>query len=185
MVDIAQGLGERVTMLGLSGGALVTAWAAQQRADLDQAVVISPAFGFGRVPTSLTLPLMHAALLLPDKYAWWDPAVQAASLPEHSYPRYSRRALAQILRLGQAVLAAARRQPPAARAIVVVTNANDDKVNNALTGRAVALWRSRGANVSTYEFPAELGLPHDLIEPVPPSELTGMVYAKLIELVGP
>jgi carboxylesterase len=46
VVDIGRGLGEHLTLAGLSGGGVVTAWAAQTRADLDQAVVMSAALGF-------------------------------------------------------------------------------------------------------------------------------------------
>ncbi|MGD8820333.1 MAG: alpha/beta hydrolase, partial [Anaerolineae bacterium] len=35
VVDVAQGLGEHVTMAGISMGGIVTAWAAQQRSDVD------------------------------------------------------------------------------------------------------------------------------------------------------
>ena len=34
---------------GISAGGLVTGWAAQQRQDIDQAVLISPCFGFAVV----------------------------------------------------------------------------------------------------------------------------------------
>jgi carboxylesterase len=56
VVDIAQGLGEQVIMAGISGGAVTTAWAAQNRSDLDLAVIISPAFGLQQVSTDLTAP---------------------------------------------------------------------------------------------------------------------------------
>jgi pimeloyl-ACP methyl ester carboxylesterase len=50
VVDIARGLGDHVTMVGISCGGLITAWAAQQRPDLDLAVLISPGFGFKAIP---------------------------------------------------------------------------------------------------------------------------------------
>ena len=45
VVDIACGLGERVSVLGLSGGGVVTAWIAQHRAEVERAVVIAPSIG--------------------------------------------------------------------------------------------------------------------------------------------
>ena len=59
MVDIADGLGEQITMAGLSAGGVTTAWAAQNRKDVDLAVIISPAFGFKTIPTNLTAPVMN------------------------------------------------------------------------------------------------------------------------------
>jgi len=44
VVDIAQRLGEQVVMLGISAGGVATAWAAQNRSDIDLAVIISPVF---------------------------------------------------------------------------------------------------------------------------------------------
>ncbi|HSB66655.1 MAG TPA: alpha/beta fold hydrolase, partial [Anaerolineales bacterium] len=46
IVDIARGLGKQVVVVGLSGGGVITAWAAQHRSDLDLAVLISPAFSW-------------------------------------------------------------------------------------------------------------------------------------------
>ena len=48
MVDIAHGLGEHVTYAGLSAGGTLAAWVAQNRADVDKAVLIAPDFTFSR-----------------------------------------------------------------------------------------------------------------------------------------
>ena len=48
MVDIAHGLGERVTYTGLSVGGTMAAWVAQYRADVDRAILIAPAFTVDR-----------------------------------------------------------------------------------------------------------------------------------------
>jgi hypothetical protein len=68
----------------------------------------------------------------------------------YSYPRYSSRALAEILRLGFAVKDGARRDPPAAHSIIVVTNANDTAVNPIRTEAVVKDWREHNANLATY-----------------------------------
>jgi pimeloyl-ACP methyl ester carboxylesterase len=183
VMDIAQGLGEQVIMVGISGGAVTTAWAAQTRSDLDLAVIISPAFGYQQVKTVLTAPGTNLYRILPNSFRWWDESLQAERGPEHCYPRYSTRALAEILRLGFAVQAAARRDPPAARSILVVTNANDTAVNPELTARVVEDWREHNANLETYEFYAELELPHDLIDPAQPEAQIEIVYPQLIKLI--
>jgi pimeloyl-ACP methyl ester carboxylesterase len=155
-VDISQGLGEQVVMMGISAGGVTTAWAAQNRSDVDLAVVISPAFGFKQIPTPLTAAVMNIYLLMPDSYVWWNPVLQANAPPPHAYPRYSQHALVQILRLGFATQADARRLQPAAKKLVVVSNANDNSVNNALTMDVVKTWQAHGANLTTYEFDANL-----------------------------
>ena len=183
VVDIAQGLGNQVVMMGISAGGVTTSWAAQNRSDLDLAVIISPAFGFKQIPTPLTAPVMHIFSMLPDSYEWWDPALQAEAGPIHSYPRYSRHALSQTLRLGFAVQVKAQRGSPAAKKLLVVTNANDASVNNDLTAEIVANWRQHGANLATYEFPTDLKLGHDLIDPTQADQQIELVYPQLIDLI--
>jgi carboxylesterase len=185
VMDIARGLGRHVTMLGISGGGITTAWAAQNRADLDLAVIIAPAFGFVGLAPALTVPAANVIPYLPNRFAWWDPVGQAASGPAHTYPRYATHTLANILRLGFAVETAARRAPPAAGHVIVVTNASDAAVDNAAAARVAALWqRLAPGRVTTYEFPRELGLDHDLLDPDQPNQQVDLVNAKLLELIA-
>jgi carboxylesterase len=184
MVDIAQGLGEQVIMLGISGGGVTTAWAAQYRSDIDLAVIISPAFGYQQIPTPLTVPAGNLYLALPNSFRWWDPPRQADIGPAYAYPRYSTRALAELLRLGFAVQVAAKREPPAASSILVVTNANDTAVNNVLTAAVVKDWREHEARLATYEFEAESRLGHDLVDPTLQDARIDIVYPRLIDLIA-
>jgi alpha-beta hydrolase superfamily lysophospholipase len=181
-VDIAQGLGEHVTMMGISAGGVTTAWAAQNRPDIDLAVIISPAFGYKQIPTLITAAVMNLYLLLPDSINWWDSVLQSGATPPHEYPRFSMHALFQILRLGFAVQAQAQRVKPAAQKIVVVFNANDDSVDNLLTGKVVKNWQAHTADLTTYEFVAGLKLGHDLIDPAQKYQQIEIVYPRLIEL---
>jgi carboxylesterase len=183
VVDIAQGLGDKVVITGFSMGGVVTAWAAQNRSDLDLAVIISPGFGFKQVPTPMTVPMAHIVTILPVSYDWWDPALKENIRPDHAYPRYSKFVLGQIMRLGFSVRAKARQSAPGAHALIVVTNANDQSVNNELTGQVVQTWQASGANISTYEFDIGLGLGHDLIDPHDKDANIEVVYSRLIDLI--
>lgn len=184
-VDIAHGLGERVTMVGISAGGITTAWAAQHRRDLDKAVIISPAFGYHALPTGLSRPAMNAYRLLPNSFKWWEETLKEKILPEHAYPRYSTRALAQLLRFSFAIQEQVARNAPAAASLLIITNANDTDVNNALTATVTANWRKNaGDRVQTYEFPADLQLAHDLIDPASPKQKTEAVYPTLIRLIN-
>ena len=183
-VDIAQGLGDKVTMMGLSAGGVTTAWAAQNRSDIDLAVVISPAFGFKQIPMPLTAAVMNVYGVLPDAFVWWDTVKQANLQPDYAYPRYSRHGLVQTLRLGFATQASIQSKPPAAKKLVIVFNANDTSVNNELTAQIVKNWQAQGANLSTYEFPASLKLGHDLIDPHDDNQNIAVVYPKLVDLAN-
>jgi carboxylesterase len=184
VVDIAQGLGDHVTVAGISGGGVITGWIAQNRSDVDLAVLISPAFGYAQVPLGLTLPASRVYLLLPNSYEWWDEELRENNPPSHAYPRYSTRALAQLLRLSLVIQAQVRQGDPMASEILVVTNANDQSVSMPQIHRTVGLWREyRDSDLQTYEFPAELGLDHDLIDPAHPKERIDIVYPRLIDLI--
>ena len=130
--DIAQGLGEHVTMAGLSGGGTVTSWLAQYRADVDVAVPIAPFLGVAFIPHDLNRPFANLADLVPSGfYMWWDPAKKADnpfSAP-YSYPRYSLKSLAEVLRLGYAAEEDVEHTKPASPDIIVINNAADDSVS--------------------------------------------------------
>lgn len=181
-VDIAQGLGEQVIMLGISTGGVIASWATQNRSDLDLAVIISPVFGFKQIPTPLTAAVMNIYGWLPDGYEWWDAKLQANAPPPYAYPRYSKHALVQALRLGFATRAAAQRLPPVAKKMIVVFNPNDNSVNNELTREYVKIWQANGANLTTFEFGPEVTVGHDLIDPTQPDQQIEIVYPLLIGL---
>jgi carboxylesterase len=181
VVDIAQGLGEHVTLAGISMGGTTTAWAAQHRGDLDLAVLISPAFGFQMFPAPVTAPAVKAFVVLPNFYMWADSELKEASGTDFTYPRRSTRALAQTLRLGLAVQAQSAEAAPVARSMLVVTNANDPSVDNGLTAEMVELWGEWGIDVTTYELAADLELKHDLISPW--QETQAVVYPVLLDLI--
>lgn len=185
VVDIAQGLGDHVTVTGLSMGGVMTGWAAQYRNDIDQAVLISPNFGLNIVPTPLTTLVTNLALLLPNFYRWWHPDLEVDGPPPQGYPRLASHGLAQILRLGLAAQAAIYSAKPATPAILVVTNANDPSINNNLVAKIVQSWQSHGVdNLRTYEFEAALKLDHDVIDPAIPEQRIDIVYPILVELIN-
>lgn len=190
VVDIGRGLGDHVTLAGISGGGLATGWAAQQRRDVDRAVLISPGFGFAVVPELLTPLVSRVFILLPNMYIWSDSRLKADAPPDHNYPRLSTRAVGgQILRLSLAIQALARQNAPAVGSILVVTNLNDPDLNNAVTDKVVDLWRAHGApDVQTYQFPVDLRLGHDLTDLQQPDRnaaavVSAVVYPQLLELI--
>jgi pimeloyl-ACP methyl ester carboxylesterase len=184
VVDIARGLGDHVTMVGISCGGLVTGWAAQQRQDIDLAVLISPGFGFKAIPRLWTPLMAWAFRVLPNGYLWDDPQKKADSPRPYNYPRLSTHVLGQILRFSRSIQVSAQRKAPAADSILVITNLNDPAVDNILTGEVVNLWRTGWAKeVKTYQFPASLGLGHDIISVDDPNMNIAAVYPKLLELI--
>jgi esterase/lipase len=182
-VDIARGLGDHVIMMGISLGGLVTAWTAQARPEIDLAVAIAPSFSAKAIPAPLTATLMNVFSLLPDSFEWWNPALKDKMPPPHGYPVYSRHAMANVFRLAFAIRADIQRRPPKAKRIVMVFNPNDDAVDNVLNMEVAKAWQEKGANLTTYEFEADLMLVHDLVDPTQPLQKIDIVYPRLIDLV--
>jgi carboxylesterase len=178
-VDIAEGLGEDVRVLGLSAGGVMTAWIAQNR-DVDRAVVIAPAISLpGGMPDFLDSGFRNVFSRFPNV------SLPSGGKLDHAYTGESTRALAEMYVLAKAVQDQAAERPPAAGSIAVVTNANDDQVDNDDVRRLlVDAWRSSGEQIETFEFPKDLGLRHDLIDVGQPDQKTELVYPRLIGLLG-
>jgi carboxylesterase len=185
-VDLACGLGDTLVVTGLSLGGLLAVWAAETRPEVARAVAISPLFGLSLVPGPLTALLANLWLRTPGQFPWWDPRYRAAVPgPSYVYPRYSTRALAEALRLAQALTARARRSPPAARSLAVVTLDGDPAVDARAALAVAGAWRERGSGrVATYRFASTLGLGHDLIDPEQPYQKVAIVYPVLERLIA-
>ena len=176
-VDVARGLGDRVTVLGLSSSAIVTAWLAQHRTDVDRAVLIAPSFAPHGMRAAVARRLTNALLGAPNFFVWWDGKTKAnVPGPRQCYPRFASRALAEVYRLGFTVLDTAERARPLAPSLVVLTTASDEGVNNDLARELARRWTARGANVRTYEFPESLQVRHDMIDPEQPYQRVAVSY---------
>ena len=181
-VDLARGLGDSVTVAGLSIGGTMALWIGQWRADVDRVVAIAPVLGVNPIAAPMTPPAARLAMTLPDLMLWWD-AKKKADLPgpPYCYPRFSSRALGETLRMGLAVMEQARRAPPATPSVVLVTVENDPAVSNGPIAALAGLWRHRApAAIETYEFPADLRLGHDMIDPLQPYARIDVSYPPLV-----
>jgi alpha-beta hydrolase superfamily lysophospholipase len=168
-----EGLGERLTVAGLSLGGILTAHLAQTHDGIERAVLIAPMFGLKPLPAPGLAALTQMIYLLPNFYIWWNPKAKDKVGPPHGYPRFATRAYAALFTVASRVMATARHAAPKAAGMAVITNAAEPRLDNRFTHELVSSWRHHGANVETFEFPASEGLPHDLIDPIgnPPSVL--------------
>lgn len=181
--DIAQGLGKRVIVLGISTSGVLCAYLAQYRDDIARAIPVSPLFSMVQIPYLLDRLIERTLLAIPNQFLWWDPRSKQNQLPVTGYPRFSTRALAQCLRIADDVYAEAKLRAPHCRDIVVVTNQRDPAVNNQVTARVVKAWQEHGAReVRSFEF-TDLPKNHDIIDPQNLVPRTEIVYPKLLELL--
>ncbi len=184
-VDIARGLGDHVTVVGFSMGANIAGWAAQNRSDVDKAVIIAPFWGWKGLPTYCFKPFINFLFVLPNKFVWWDKKAKTALTgPTSSYYGFSTRGVAQIMYLGWLTMKEARRAAPKARAIVVITSAFDNSVDEKNLDRVVDQWRRHGGvKITRFKFDKAIGVFHDMIDPQQPYQKTSVVYPRLIELI--
>lgn len=183
-VDIGRGLGQHLSVFGFSLGGVLAAWAGQQRADVDHAILVSPAIGVRVLPPTRRRFAAHFLSVWPNFFQWWHPELKEKRLePLHAYPRFSSRSLGAMLRFGLLVQREAARTRPKAQAFTVITNPKDVVVDNATTAQVVANWRTHGAAVKTYAFPTEWDLIHDLIDPTQPEQQVARVYPQLLQWV--
>jgi carboxylesterase len=185
VIDIARGLGEQVTVVGLSGSAVIAAWLAQFRADVDKAIVIAPVFGLLPNWPVFGTRANHAVAGLLDLL----PNIMTQSLmpfkegPAHGYLGFATHGLSHTMDLGAVVFKAAQTTPPAARRVLMVMNDADPAVNNAMIRDLTTRWKKTVPDrVDFYSFPASMGLIHDIIDPQQKQQKTDLVYPILLDL---
>jgi alpha-beta hydrolase superfamily lysophospholipase len=186
VIDLAHGLGKRITVMGVSGSGTLVAWLAQNRADVDFAFAIAPLFGLAMIPPTLTKLFERVALHLPDFFLWWDPRTRAENPYSiyYAYPRYPVRALVQFLRLGMITRLQAEKSPPKAGHVTMIINDAEPAVSNAEIRRFLKVWRKHGnVTITEVHFEREMKLPHDIITPGTPGVPMGEIQPRLINAV--
>lgn len=185
-LDIAAGLGDRITLIGLSGSAVAAAWMAQNREGIDDAVLVAPFFGMYGVAPTLIDSMATTLSRLPNFYQWWN-ASKKENLPGpiYAYPRFGTHCMADTIHLSRNVRANLDKKPILPHRVVFLTTASDRGANNQVTREIFERLENRdGSRIVAFEFPAALGIPHDMIDPAQPGANTAMSYSKILELVG-
>ncbi|MFN2168745.1 MAG: alpha/beta hydrolase [Anaerolineae bacterium] len=179
-VDIAVGLGDEVVVVGISGGGAVAAWMAQNRPEVERALLLAPFFGVYGVPDFANTLLANAFSRLPNI------VLDNPTEPQRDwvYRGEATRGVAAFLELGHAVARGARKGSAPSGQVIVLTTAKDDTANNSITDRLVDRWRKDGADVLTSEFDSALDIPHNSVDPAADPTKKQMVYEQILELLG-
>jgi len=181
--EVGAGLGERLTVAGLSLGAILTGYLAQTNEGVDRAVLIAPMLGLKPIPGPALTAMGTLAKRLPNFYMWWNNDLQERLGPPYGYPRFPTHAYAALFDAGRILVTSARREAPRARTIAVITNAAEPRLDNRFTYRLIDSWRKHGADVETFEFPAGDQLTHDLIDPGNAAQKIDYVYPIVTRLI--
>lgn len=185
-LDIAAGLGDRVTLVGLSGSSVAAAWMAQNRDGIDSVVLLAPFFGVHGLPVPVGDALASILARLPTVLVWWNPELREANPgPPLAYPRFGTVTMADTLRLSRNVRDHLISRPLMTRNLSIVISGADTAINNELARSLAASWiKQAPENVTLFEFPASEGVPHDMIDPAQPDAKIHISYSKILALPG-
>ncbi len=178
-VDIAAGLGDEIHVVGLSVGATVSDWIAQNRPDVSRVMSVAAMHGLDGLPHFLNIFALNLAIRLPN----FNPTDPNEPQRDYVYRGQSTRGVGNAMLFGQSVSRQAADKPPLVNDIIVVTNANDTTISNKEIKALADKWEAQGGNVVRYEFPAELGYPHPLTDPGSNPDAWD-VYPVLLDLLG-
>ena len=177
-VDIGAGLGDEVTVVGLSLGGMLAAWSVQGRPEIDRAVVIAPALAIGGVPSFVSTGFTNLFARVPNVVL----PSGGVEIPHAYPPADASYPSAQMFRLAKYVLEHAREDAPVRRRVSMVLNDNDHTISNSKAEDLRADWRSTGVRVPLVRLPKSLGLPHDVIDVAQPDHDVAVVYPQVIAL---
>ncbi len=177
-VDLGRGLGESTHVMGLSLGGTVAAWMAQERSDVERAVVIAPGIGLPSGPYALTWGVTNFFTHIPDL------SIGHGGKLAHEYQGWSTGGIADTFLLGKYVRQQSEETGPAATAISMLLNPNDDTISNPRAEELAEEWRDHGREVRLVWLPDKPVLGHDVIDPGQPWADPGLVYPRLMRLLG-
>jgi len=178
-VDMVAGLGDEITVVGLSGGGTVAAWIAQNRGDVHKAVLIAPLYGMAPAPPLANEMLGNLFTRIPD-ITWASSSEQPR---ESVYLGWSTRGVAEYMVFSRAAQPVAEGESSKVKNIVLVTNGNDHTVNNGMSEDVVEKWETTGAAITRYQFDESLGLPHDYVDISAIGDKSQWIYPILIGLI--
>ena len=179
-VDIAAGLGDEIVVAGISGGGAVASWMAQNRPEVDRALLLAPFFGVHGVPDFANTLLMNAFSRLPN-IVLDDPLEPRR---DWVYRGEATRGVAAFLALGHNVMQGASKGTTPQGQVIVVTTAKDNTANNGSTAKLVDLWQGAGSEVVTFEFEPSLDIPHNSVDPAADAAKKQLVYEQMLRLLG-
>ena len=175
-IDIAAALGDKITVMGISGGGTAAAWMTQNRPEVARTVLLSPFFGMAQTPMFLDPILMNAFSRLPNLSIGGKAEADRAWV----YKGESTNGVAVFMRLGQAVFEQAESTAPAASDIFILTTASDLAADNDWADKLAEDWEAQGVAVDNYQFPKSDKVPHASIDPFTEEAIRQLVYDKIL-----
>jgi esterase/lipase len=186
-IDIASGLGEEISLFGISGGSVMAAWGGYYSSLVKEVFIIAPLFA----PTDYKfweLKFVYNLLgILPSQFKWWDEETKEnVPGPTYAYPRFSVNAVRSFLNLSLDLYSGIEQKtmPQDGKKMVLLTIEGDPAINNTVAKNMIEKWSANpDTELLKYQFPKKLGLGHDIIDPNQKTARTDIVYPKILEMM--
>ena len=179
-IDIGSALGDQLTVIGISGGGVVASWIAQNRSEVDRAMLVVPFFGVSHLPRFLDEMVINLFGRIPN-FNFINKLEPARSWV---YRGESTRGVASFLLISKQVYQQAKNISPMAGELFIITTSSDTNVNNQLTDEMINLRQANGKEIQRFDFDASLKIPHNSIDPAADVEKRNMVYTQILEMLG-
>lgn len=188
-LDIAAGLGETVSVVGLSQGALQVMWAAMEYdATLDKVIIIAPNIAIYNRPMLVSHIISRGMTIAPGAYFRWVssdiPIENEGAEINYAYPGFPYRSMGKQLLFGKSLEALSEKKPSKAQTTIFVYNEFDQAINPQPVKTVQKRWiLNSTSQIKEYTFSASLQLNHDIIDPNHPQANIGEVYPVLVDLI--
>lgn len=160
-IDIGAGLGDDLTVIGISGGGSLSVWAGFERPEVDHTVLLTPLLHPLGYEEWQDRPLVRALRLSPvDVWNWWSDEQKEKNVQGYDYPRFSLKGIAALLSMYH--WADAQDQPPVHSTFTLVRNDGDPRIDGAFNERFLTRLVPAG-QLNVVVIPAGAGLGHDLV----------------------
>lgn len=186
-IDIATGLGDNISVMGLSGGGVLAGYAAHYRSEVSNALLAAPLFMPAGFDKSYHRFLINTLTLLPNIFSWWDSTLKDnISGPQYAYPRYSTKGILAFEKMSYELIKDVQRTENYSikKNLTLVLVDGDQAVNNKAIKKDMQVWvQNKNVNYTEYTFAKKLGLGHDFIDPNQPNAKIDIAYPKIINLL--
>lgn len=185
-VSIATGLGSKISTFGISGGAVMAAYAGYFYSEVKNVFIAAPIFTPQQYAAWQLPFLINLVDILPSIFVWWDDAVkEKIEGPKYAYPRFALKAVNAFITLSYQLKVALENKQvyQDGKRLVLMTTEKDPAVNNTVARYLIDLWSNNPDTVLVaYQFSSQQMPIHDFIDPNQKKSNTSYIYPIILDL---
>lgn len=187
--EITKGLGDKVEVMGISGGADLASWAGLVY-NAHQVFAIAPLFAPTDYPNWQVPIIRNYISLKPNEFKWWDDVLKDKPIggPTHAYPRYSSKAANAFLEVALDLHNKIKEQSQTKKIFTkfkLLTLQGDKAINNQVANEYFDnLDEITATNSIRQQISASYNLNHDIIDPMQTQAKTEYVYPLILEMLN-